>query len=180
MSIIDSSTANVTDLESVASGGSSTTQSQSALGGTVQNSTAVPCTTLIFNAISVTEITGGLVVNFVCPVCGATWSLTIMFDDYDGSGTYDMNELIAITYPDHDDSSGNDCTFSNTVINLNLEAHLDGTVGFCFCMQASPISDMLNKNTGEVISYWWQAGEVFLANALRTKHIAFAPFVEPT
>lgn len=143
MSVIASSTANVTDLESVASSNGSTTQLHSALGGTVQNPAPTPCTTLIFNAITVTEITGGLAVNFICPVCGATWSLTIMFDDYDGSGTYDMNNLINTTFPDH-----NDCSFSNTTISLFLAAHLDST-GFYNCMQESTDGNGISDN-------WWE------------------------
>jgi len=149
MSAIASSTANVTDLESDASSGGSTADLKS--GRTIQNPAPTPCTTLIFNAVSVREITGGLAVNFVCPVCGAAWSLTIMFDDYDGSGTYDMNSLINTMFPDHNDQTGNDCSFSNTPISLFLAAHLDST-GFYNCMQESTDGNGIPDN-------WWQGIE---------------------
>jgi hypothetical protein len=150
MSVTTPSTANVTDLSGQqASSGGSLTQAKMRIDGIVQNPAQTSCTTLIFNVISVTEITGGLAVNFVCPVCGATWSLTFMFDDYDGSGTYDMNELINTAFPDHNDPTGNDCSFGNAAISLFLAAHLDSN-GFYNCMQKSS-----GEGADGIPDNWW-------------------------
>ncbi len=151
MSVIEPTTANVTDLESAAQSGSEGSTGNLKSGGAVQNPAPASCTVLIFNAVSITDIQGGLAVNFVCPVCGATWSLTIMFDDYDGSGTYDMNNLINTAVPDHNDLTGNDCSFSNTAISLFLAVHLD-SIGFYNCMQESTDENGIPAN-------WWQALE---------------------
>lgn len=152
MSTITPSTANVTDLAV------QQTQSEGSTGKlksgiTVQNPAPTPCTILIFNAISVTETNGGLTVNFTCPVCGASWSLTIMFDDYDGNGTYDFNDLINIAFPDHNDQSGDDCSFSNAAINLFLAAHLDSS-GFQTCIQKAS-----DEGADGIPDNWWQTSE---------------------
>jgi hypothetical protein len=116
----------------------------------LNNPAPVPCQVLILNSVSATSITGGLTVNFTCPVCGATWALTIIFNDYDDSGAYDMDSLVNTTFPDHDDSAGNDCSFSNTQISLFLAAHLDST-GFYDCIQRSDA-----EGANGIPDGWWQ------------------------
>lgn len=163
LSSLEPSTANVTDLE-----GQTAILSRGNLNSRIlQNPLLTVCTTLIFNSVSVTEIEGGLNVNFVCPICKETWQLTIMFDDYDDSGTYDFNDLINTTFPDHNvpDSErnreldkagilqfpiGSDCPFSLTQIALYLAAHLDVN-GFQSCIQKSS-----DEGVDGIPDGWWQ------------------------
>ncbi len=76
-------------------------------------------------------------------MCGATWSLTVLFDDYGGSGVYDMNSQITMTFPVHS------CDFDNAPISLFLAAHLDGN-GLQTCLQRSD-----EEGADGIPTDWW-------------------------
>jgi len=93
-----------------------------------------------------------------------------MFDDYDGSGAYDFNDLINTFFPNHGvpdtwrnqqlDKAGllqfpidSDCPFSNTEISLFLAAHLDSNI-FQNCIQKSS-----EEGADGIPGDWWQVAQ---------------------
>jgi hypothetical protein len=86
--------------------------------------------TLNFNALTFVSLEDGLHPRIVCPVCKKTWTPQLVFGTLT-DGDYDFNDLVAFTFPDHDD-----CLFSGQTISWFVAVHRDGN-GTVVCMQKS-------------------------------------------
>ena len=113
-------------------------------GGTGnQNLNQTVTSTLIFGSATFETLEDGIHPRFSCPGCGRPWQPQLVFGDL-SEGTYDFNNMIYLTIPEHDS-----CSFGLTKINLYFAVHREGSrITCCFQKSSEEGENGIDEN-------WW-------------------------